>query len=192
MIPFLSKTVNTAKARVFFAFLCRKAHPLCAAVRLSAAGAEKSRTFRKAFVDSEKVFFHPFESGPAVLACSRHEDGLRLFADFAAVAMHGSRQPVFLLYSDPPNHLQMLSICIYRTAYLPEIALKRKPSASASKAQKGKSRRSTGGFCLLLMKAYFWAAALVPASLPVVMHSEIAFPPRRLPPWNPPVTSPAA
>jgi hypothetical protein len=36
------------------------------------------------------------------------------------------------------------------------------------------------------------AAAAAPAARPETMISTIAFPPRRLPEWNPPVTSPAA
>lgn len=44
--------------------------------------AEKvSRSLRKAFVDSHKIFFHPFEIGPAVLASFHREDGLHFCAD---------------------------------------------------------------------------------------------------------------
>lgn len=39
---------------------------------------------------------------------------------------------------------------------------------------------------------FYSAIRLVAALRPVVMTSEIALPPRRLLPWKPPVTSPAA
>lgn len=39
---------------------------------------------------------------------------------------------------------------------------------------------------------FYSASRLVAALRPVVMTSEIALPPRRLLPWKPPVTSPAA